>query len=436
VNSHKLVWEGRQQGQSDFLADMGPGWSLYQGGLGSGKTWAAARKFLVMHSLNDSPSMIVAPTYGDLWRYMVPELLRAADEWGVAMGVWSNGHGTIKYPHIDFLDHPIILMSGDQPQRIAGFEVGLIWVDEGARIKEDKTNPTNDGPTQIRSRLRHKKAKVLHGIVSTTPEGLETWVQRDWTDALKPFHRKYKGTTAKNDMLPEGYIADLRATMGKDLQAQYLDGEAVNYSAGRAHATFDKVLHVKPCKWDPRKPLHIGADFNVCPMAWVIAQLSDNRQELIVLDEVWLADNAQVDGAIMAMIARGWNASKGHYELHADKASKRRSTTGDPEIAVLLNTARAQHMAVSGDAFGVNPPIDSRINLLCRMLLDAGGVSRMTIDPRCVHLIEDLEKTARTSNGYDPGPEKKRGHILDALGYLTWDLFQPGIKATVGNWHI
>lgn len=427
----KVVWQGRQAGQHDFLCDMAPGWTLYQGGYGSGKTWAAARKFLAMHACNCAPSMAIAPTYGDLWRFIVPELQRACDEWGTPIAIKAYGSGEDRYCHAVVRGQKIYLMSGDAPKRIAGFEVGLVWIDEGARIKEDNGNPTNDAPTQTRARLRHKRARLLAGMVSTTPEGMETWVQRDWFDAPKSDHRSYRGTTAGNDTLPPSYIESLKATLGAELATQYLDGLAVNYARDRAHGTFSKAIHVRTVQPNTSLPLHVGADFNVQPMCWVVCQ--QHGDSLAVLDEVVLDDNAQVDRAVHALKDRGWGA-QWSIVAHPDRSAKARSTTGDPEIAVMRATARALGLNMAGDAFGVNPPINGRINLLCRMIHDAAGKSRFVVDPRCTRLIDDLEKTSRGPNGYLPGPDGKRGHILDALGYVTWDLFQPHNRATVANW--
>jgi hypothetical protein len=419
-----LIWKGRQKGQHDFLCDMAPGWTLYEGGLGSGKTWAAARKLLVMHALNCSPSLVLAPTYGDLWRFVVPELQRAADEWGAPMNIHALGSGDERYCHIETLGNVIYLLSADTPKRIAGFEVGLVWIDEGARVKTDNFNPTNDAPTQARGRLRHKKARVLQGMISTTPEGIETWVQRDWHESPKPEHRAYRGLTHLNDTLPESYVSSLRSALGHDLATQYLEGVAVNYSRDRAHTTFSRAMHVKPVAVDPGRIVHVGCDFNVRPMCWVIAQVNDDGTGVNVLDEIVITDNAQVDGAVHAMVARGWD-KRYRYVVHPDRSSKRRSTVGDPEIHVLTTTATGLGLTMDGNAYGVNPPVDARVNLLCRMLLDAAGKAHMTIDPRCTKLIDDLEKTGRGPNGYLPGPNGDRGHILDALGYLCFDLFRP-----------
>ena len=71
---------GNQPAQHAFLWDMLPGETCYQGGLGSGKSWAGARKLLILHSANQCKSMAVAPTYGDLLRFVIPALIDALEE--------------------------------------------------------------------------------------------------------------------------------------------------------------------------------------------------------------------------------------------------------------------------------------------------------------------------------------------------------------------
>ncbi len=435
----RCEWIANQEAQAGFLADCMPGWSLYQGGMGSGKTWAGARKLLALHAVNRCPGAVLAPTYGDLWRVMVPEIMNAASEARLLARSHAGGAGQWKFPHIMVMSQPILLVSADEPDRIAGWEVGHLWVDEGARIQTSADNPRKDAPTQLRGRLRHRAARSKHALVTTTPEGMDTWVQRDWFDAPKRNHRRYIGQTAKNTALDPEYAENLRAAVGSELADQYLEGVAVSYVASRAHPTFMPATHVAECRPTPYATRHIGCDFNVAPMCWVLLEQA-NGGKLRVLDEMVIPNNGQVDAGIHNAHARKWSVGEDGQQVpvvfHPDRSSKRRSTVGDPEVVVLVNTARSLGWNVTCDAFGSNPPVDARINLLARLLMDARGETSMTIDPRCKRLIADLTKTSRTTNGYDPGPMGDRGHILDALGYACWDLCQPSQRAQVANWKL
>ena len=426
---------GNQPGQAAFLSDLRPGASAYIGGLGSGKTWAASRKLLYFHALNRCPSLAVAPTFGDLWRFVVPALVGACDDLCWRCAAYPNGRGALKFPHLLVEGQPILVLSADDPERFAGFEVGAIWIDEAARVRANLDNPLRDAPTQIRGRLRHPAAKRLVLIVSTTPEGTDTWVHQDFAARALPLHRAYVGSTLRNSALPPSYVDALRAALPADLAVQYLDGIAADYNAARAHPTFREETHVVPADQAAftRGPVHIGADFNVSPLCWVAAQRRGDT--LVVVDEVVINDYGLVDAAVRAAHDRGWGAW-GPVHFHPDRSGNARNRVGDPEIATAQASARALGWDFRCDAFGANPSVQSRINLLGRMILDAAGTQRLIVSDRCQRLIDDLKRTGRRSSGYDPGPRGIRGHILDALGYLVFDLFAPGLKAQAANWHL
>jgi hypothetical protein len=339
----------------------------------------------------------------------------------------------LKFPHLVIEGQPVLTMSGDSPERFAGFEVGHIWIDEGARLVESRDNPLRDTPTQVRSRLRHPKARRLHLMTTTTPEGTDTWVHRDFAAKALPLHRAYRGLTSANAALPPSYIESLRAALPAELARQYLDGEALDYTADRAHPTFDRVAHVVPTLEWKRAPVHIGADFNVSPLCWIVAQQTGDG--LDVLDEFVAPDFGLVDTATQAATDKGWH-KWGAVHFHPDRSGNNRNRIGDSEVATVQATARRLGWDFRCDAFGANPPVNARINLLSRMIRDATGRARLRIHPRCVRLIDELATTGRKSTGYNEGPRGDRGHILDALGYLVWDLYAPGLAATAANWRL
>jgi hypothetical protein len=262
-------------------------------------------------------------------------------------------------------------------------------------------------------------------MVSTTPEGIDTWVQRDWFDKPIPDHRAYIGSTLKNAALPEAYVEGLKASIPAQLLPQYIEGQAVQFVRDRAHPGFLRSIH---CASDqdaiPGLPMHIGCDFNVSPMAWCCGQVQGDT--LRILDEVYLADHATVENAVHAAHAKGW-ARHPSVVVHPDRAGKARSTTGDSEHQAIEIAARSLGWSYTIHTWGGNPPVANRINLVDRLIAPAAGPHRLTVHPRCTRLIHELETTGRLQSGhYDPGPRGDRGHILDALGYLAYDTMRIG----------
>lgn len=424
-----LAWTGNQVPQADFLRDMRSGWLAYVGGYGSGKSWAGARKLLFLHLWNQCPSAVYAPTYGDLWRVCAPELQRACEEAGCPFDMKPAGSGLRPYPHMMVGGQPIILQSADEPGRIAGYEVGAAWIDEAARIPTSRDNPTRDAPTQIRARLRHPKARALVGFATTTPEGTETWLYRDFEEKPLPAHRYYRGRTADNPALPSDYASAIRSAFGAELAKQYLDGEAVDYRRDIAHPTFGDANISESADWPkdeagaPRSVVvHIGADFNVSPLCWVAGWLRGDV--LCIAEELVVDDFALVDDAMRKADALGWG-KRGAVRVHPDRSGGNRNRTGDPECVAMDKMGKTLGWVCTVETHGANPPVNQRINTVSRQVCDGNGARRLLVHPRCRRLRDEMRRTGRGGSGYDAGSDGKRGHILDALGYLIFDVSGP-----------
>lgn len=416
-------WFTNQAGQRDFLADASR-WSAYFGGWGSGKTWAGARKHLLNHQMNNCPGLAMAPTWGDVWRIVVPALTEAC-----ASVRWPCRTVRGVAPHLLVGKYPIWLLSGDAPERITGIEVGHIWLDEGARVATS-SDPLRDAPTQMRGRLRNPAAKRLQGIITTTHEGTGSWVYQDFISKAKPGHRAHKGRTSANRALPPEYLADRLATLPAALKDQYLDGEAVDFSKNRAHPGFSLNRHLAAREIDPALPLHVGMDFNVSPLCWVLGQVrnGDDRAKATVhiVDELVVDDHSTIEGAMAKAHEKGWGKA-GAVHLHPDRSANNRSTVGNPIAFLLAEQARAWSWPYAMHSSGANPPVNARIALVDGLVEPYLGPPRLTVHPRCVRLARELSSVGRLTSGpYDPGRDGQFGHILDALGYLIWDELRPG----------
>jgi hypothetical protein len=410
---------GNQPSQTAFLKDMQPGFVLAQGGWGSGKSWSGVRKFAYLHALNtESEGMIVAPTREDLVRDIVPKFIDFCTEmnWQV-----TRREQPLR---LTVLGRQIHCMSAEEPRRIASFTVGHGWVDEGAKVRESNTDPLDDAPTQIRARMRCQKAKLLQLIVTTTPEGVNTWVERDFVGSAErgPLndHRVYFLPTKGNSALYAGYVAHLMEAIPADLVEQYLEGKAVDYVADRAHKTFTNE-NLSTLELDPRLPVHIGLDFNVDPMSWVAFQ--EMGGGIHAVGEVFIEGGTTIDVAIKAANELGWGKAI-KIIFHPDKSSKSRSTTGDGEFVSLMKLARAYKWNAHGSAFGNNPPVIARIGKLARAIHSADGQRKFFVNPKkCPRLTTELRTVGRRQDGdYDPGKNKDKGHILSAAGYAVYDL--------------
>lgn len=341
---------------------------------------------------------------------MLPKMIEALEEWKWPYKI----HSSLVDMQLVVNNQPILFRSGEAPERIRGFDVGSIWVDEAAVIREDE-NPVRDAWQQIPGRLRHKRAKLMQVLLTTTPEGTGTFVNRKFFEDPDPSHRIYIGLTAKNSFNHPDYIMNLRKQVGSDLQAQYLEGTAVDFAAGTAHPEFgrDNIQSIKL----ENASFHIGCDFNVSPMIWVL--IAKSQGHFHVLDEAVIEDNAKVAAMVRFVNQQGW-AKDRILSIHIDRSAKARRTTGLPEVDELEKVAKHLGWKYSIDKFGANPPVDERIKLVNRLIRNADGDVNLTVDPKCSTLLEHFKRARADEKGryskkaFDP-------HALDALGYAIWD---------------
>ena len=114
--------------------------------------------------------------------------------------------------------------------------------------------------------------------------------------------------------------------------------------------------------------------------------------------------------------------------VYPDSAGSARSTTSN----------RSDHQILRDHSFNViakkaNPPVLDRINALNRMLKDANGKIRMTVDPSCTYLIKDLEQCQRDRAGkIEKNKDISLSHALDACSYYI-ALKHPIVKKTMLN---
>jgi len=223
------------------------------------------------------------------------------------------------------------------------------------------------------------------------------------------------------DILPPDIIEMMRRTLDpKDFLEQC---EATWQSAGGGiFYTFDRQYNVRPVAYHPDKPLIVGSDFNVSPMAWVIGHRYPDRIEW--LKELFLRDaNTR---AALDTLYQLYRDHQGGFEFYGDATGAARKTAAaETDYAQILNDERFKRLGRTVHYPPTNPPIADRFAACNAMLLNAAGERRMFIDPGCVNLIADLENRYYKPGTREPAdpPGSDVGHITDAMGYAVYRLF-------------
>lgn len=202
----------------------------------------------------------------------------------------------------------------------------------------------------------------------------------------------------------------------KDFNEQYnASWETVG---GLVFYAFSEVLNVDAVQYVCDLPLLIGCDFNVDPMAWVVAQ--EVRGELNVLDELFIRNTNTRE--TLDELYRRYDSHEAGFIFYGDATGKARKTAAnESDYVQIRNDVRfSRHKSARVMFPNSNPPKQDRFAATNAMLHTADGRRRMKISPRCANLITDLMTRAYKAGSSDPDDYGDIGHITDALGYLVY----------------
>jgi hypothetical protein len=369
-------------------------------GYGAGKSQAAVIRILIQALRYEGMDFaFVEPTF-DLVRLIAwPRFTGLLDEWGIKYRL-NKGTSVLNLEN----GSTIIFRSGDAPERLVGFEVADAVIDEADTLRPQQAA---DVWVKMLGRARQKKpdgAPNTVGAVST-PEGF-SWMYDTFGKTLKEGYELIRAPTSSNPYLPDGYLAQLRATYSSSQLAAYLDGEFVNLTSGSVYPEFDRHLNCTFEVIHPREPLHIGLDFNVNNMSAAVCVIRNGNP--LALDELTgLRDTP-------AMIRAIQEQYQGHaitvYPDASGGATK--SINASLSDITLLRSAGFTVLAPNK-----NPAVKDRI-MAVNLVVHNQGARRLLVNPdKCPNLIEGLERQAYNKSGE---PDKTAGldHLNDAIGYL------------------
>jgi len=363
------------------------------GGVGLGKTFTGSA-WIMKNYHNDSLGLISANTYGQLMNATLTSVFKNLDIWGVPFNYNQQKKLLTVNNKKQFLT-----LSLDSYDQHRGIEIGEWWADEAAYND-------HEAYLTIKGRLRDKGGN-LQTLITTTPKGFN-WVydyfhpSGEKHDPLR--YRLITATSYTNKHLPDAYLKSLETEYDDKMKEQELMGLFVNLTAGKVYYAFDRSTNINEVK-QVAGQVYIGMDFNVDPMTAILFQIVNNK--IHVFDEVFLrnSDTYQMSDHLIKNNYMGCS-------VIPDSTGGNKKTSG-----------KSDHIILKEFGFNVvptyNPHVIDRVNNINRLL----SKGRIIINPKCVKLINDLEKVSWKGNDLDQKSDKMLTHISDCLGYGAWKLF-------------
>ncbi len=381
------------QPQHNFLTmpeDIG----LFSAGIGSGKS------FIGSHWAKDqlaiepkAKGFIGANTYSQLQNATLATFFGILNEFNIPYTYNQNKN------IIRAAGRTIYAYSLENYDAIRGIEIGWFWLDETRDTRREAFHV-------VLGRMRDKNARRRRGRLTSSPSGFN-WLYDDFAGPNKKNgYGLVHGTTMDNFFLPAGYAEGLKESYDEKAFAQEVLGEFVNITQGAIYYAFNRTNNVIPQDRHPGFPVRIGMDFNINPMAAIAFQDYDSK--IHVLKEYFvMSSNTDELGR---MIIGDWGMGTEVIPDSTGRALKT-SSRGLSDHAILRDLG----LRVLSTK---NPARVDRYNCV-NNLLEKG---RCEIDPSCVKLIRDLERTSykEGTNEPDTTQDSTLTHISDAFGYGCW----------------
>ena len=332
---------------------------------------------------------IVGPTYRQLKTTTWP-ILRSL-MWQYEGAVINETELSIKLPN----DSEIALKGSEQENNLRGSGIDMVCMEEFSYIKP------------------HVYEEIIYPMLTTTqgdalfigtPNSFDHLYDYYLRGQSDPDWKSWQFTTEEGGFVPKDEIERAKATMDEHTYKTEFLADFVS-SGSRAAYNFDRKIHVKQAE-ELTANLWFGMDMNVDYMTAVLG-CSYSDGTIHYFDEIRLSNsNTDEMAKEMKKIAPGIN-------VYPDATGSARSTTSN----------KSDHQILRDHGFNViskkaNPPIIDRINALNRMLQDANGKIRMTVDPKCKYLIKDLEQVQRSRDGkIEKVKDITLTHAFDACSY-------------------
>jgi len=243
----------------------------------------------------------------------------------------------------------------------------------------------------------------------------------------------------------EAFLAQARATLDPDTYDQEFNASFVSVR-DVVYYSFSPDDHVEPCEYDKRAELHVAFDFNISPGVAILAQerryKGDNpkvdRSEDVTccIDEIWIESNSNTR-KVCAELLRRYSGHEGEILVFADASGGAGHTSqvsgsdldliekmlrpvfGSQQIGSVESGCGRTRDRLTMDVPSSNPPVRARINSVNARLRAVDGTIRVRIDPKCRHLVRDLEgvQYKKGTGDIDKAGAPDLSHISDAFGY-------------------
>lgn len=418
---------------------------VYQGGYGSGKTYAGSFLGLMLclkyPGIRGLVGALNIPTVRDT---------TIRNGWFVHMRMLGLKLGedykyNITDGNIQFNNGPngfedgscVYIRHFEEPDKLRSLDVGFIEVEEMSLIPESTFK-------ELLGRLRQTKLSNNEPLLTrrlfghTNPEPDKGWIHKHFVEkneytrvgSFKDEQKQYeivkegeriKGVyrsiskiqdvemggkthsisyrlviapTTQNHFLPPDYIANMKSSFSPEDYDVNVLGNFGNYSFGLVSKGFNRIRQVKPrIEIDTALPVHLTCDFNVDPMCWCVAQ--KYKYHVNFIDEVVCEGGINITDALHIFCRRYPMGSNPYIILNGDASGHGRHVLSAKSNATFYSTMQGyledRGYVVKVETCRKNPEKFDKAQAWNAMLRNANGEHHIFISEKCKYLLYSIE---------------------------------------------
>lgn len=409
----------------DYSLDV----AVYQGGYGSGKTFAGSLLgILLALKFPGIRGLVGAQTYTLVRDTTLQTYFEHLDNFGFTEGKdydWSSSLQKLTFKN----GSEILFRHFDEPNKLKSLNLGFVEIEEMSDIPYDTFK-------MLLGRMRQKVKKSWKDFTyrifgHTNPETCRGWVYKTFKENKSPNYRLISAPTTQNIYLPKGFCDELKKVYDEQYYNIFVLAQNGEYNNGLVIKDFSDE-NIKEITYQPEMDLHISCDFNVDPMCWVFAHKTDGK--VFYFDEIAM-ENTTTAKACDEFYRRYPN-HKGKIIVNGDASGDNRSCTSEYTNYVIINKKLLQFgydVEIQIKAF--NPPIKNRIMAFNSKVRSANGEVCLFVDKKCEKLLYNIYNLKYKEGSskidiptYQQIKQSKElkflSHPMDAASYLV-DFYWP-----------
>ena len=409
----------------DYSLDV----AVYQGGYGSGKTFAGSLLgILLALKFPGIRGLVGAQTYTLVRDTTLQTYFEHLDNFGFTEGKdydWSSSLQKLTFKN----GSEILFRHFDEPNKLKSLNLGFVEIEEMSDIPYDTFK-------MLLGRMRQKVKKSWKDFTyrifgHTNPETCRGWVYKTFKENKSPNYRLISAPTTQNIYLPKGFCDELKKVYDEQYYNIFVLAQNGEYNNGLVIKDFSDE-NIKEITYQPEMDLHISCDFNVDPMCWVFAHKTDDK--VFYFDEIAM-ENTTTAKACNEFYRRYPN-HKGKIIVNGDVSGDNRSCTSEYTNYVIINKKLLQFgydVEIQIKAF--NPPIKNRIMAFNSKVRSANGEVCLFVDKKCEKLLYNIYNLKYKEGSskidiptYQQIKQSKElkflSHPMDAASYLV-DFYWP-----------